>query len=267
LKERRRLLLNLLYDRLRRGIDLNREGNRDTATRLWSANLGTVDRAQSGGSSDPEILLAESLTLLALERPEDATAARQRALNRMSKSDSDDIAKNLYMGNWIALRLCALFGPDGHGIVASASQLSDGWVATLHQAACKELGALGIKHIKSPECGRQIASHCLVLASTLRHTKRLTDAHLVTVEVMEFAKALAQSLPDDPDSPMLMADAFQQAAKDAMSRKETSEAIGWLAKARESTERAVRLDPRRLETRRRLDELDRRLVAAKREAR
>ena len=104
-------------------------------------------------------------------------------------------------------------------------------------------------------------------AAEQRKLGRLDDARATAARLMTIARRLVREYPDSAHSYRVLSEAYNQIKKNAIQTGDDKLVEEALVQAIEAGQRALALDPDRIETRRHLDKLTEQLASAKENAR
>ena len=125
--------------------------------------------------------------------------------------------------------------------------------------------ALGVRHRAwmrptVPVHGSKLVEFAIITAAGQRRMGQLKDADLTARRLMAFARRLVQDYPSQPESHMVLSEAYFQVSKNAWKREDYPAIEQELRQALDSARHAVRLNPQREDARHFVDRLLPRLV-------
>ncbi len=258
----RRLEAIVLIDRARRSIAelLGRRGLEEQRRKLLETHIRMLEHLSDSGGGDPTIGLLAALTRAELAADESAIATLRAAIQRFPANRRLPKLFEAMVGDWIASDVNPYPSgpnPTGEPMGRLDPDAHADLVIRALEARCE---ALGVDHSLLPAVALRVGIIAARRGMEQRKAGLLDDARRTAACLSAFAKRLARRDPDEAAFHLLLSDAFVQESKNAWEIKDYTAIKEALRKALGEARTALSLDPRNIETRLRVANLQDKLV-------
>ena len=238
--------------------ELTRRGESERARRVIEANLRMFDLMDNIVAEQTELAVCKKLTLAELTPKYPAIERLRSAVGKFP--DDLDLRKELerLITAWLTVNpFCTDRTPSK---LTKYEEDPDAWAETLVWSICSRCSAQGLDAATVPVHGSKLVEFAIITAAGQRRMGQLKDADLTARRLMAFARRLVQDYPSQPESHMVLSEAYFQMSKNAWKRKDYPAIEQELRQALDSARHAVSLNPQRKDARHLVDRLLPRLV-------
>ncbi len=251
--------LTLLYMRLQdlgdhlgqRGRTGQRERSRRVSQQILHHLLGS-DLARSTDASPPGLE-----TLGRLFHRDD--------LKAMSSHEDSGIRRSheQFISQWLALSVEPFSPFRSSAVAAKYDRDPEAGAAALIAALRERCSKLGLADSMVSAAVFILSDNAAIAAGEQRRHGRLDDARATAARLMVLARRLVREYPNHAISYLVLSHSHDQIKKNAMRSDDDQLVEEALVQAVEAAQRALALDPDRIETRRHLDKLTQQLASVK----
>jgi tetratricopeptide (TPR) repeat protein len=242
-------------------------------TQLYNALQGLADRfGQSGRASEQERSrrlcqqILQHLLGSDLASSTDASSLGLETLGRLfQRGDFKEMSAHKdrpirdhherVVAEWLALSVGSLSPFRSSSSAATYDRDPEAGAVALISAIRDRCSKLGLADSMVPAAINVVREEAYEAASGKRRLGRLADARSIAARLMVLARRLVREYPDSALSYRVLSDAHDQIKKNAIDADDDSLMEAALALAIEAAQRALALDPDRLETRSHFEKL------------
>ena len=211
-----------------------------------------------------------------LERSTDASPLELETLGRlfqrddlkkMSSHEDKEIrySHERFVRKWLALSVGPLSPFRSSSSAAKFDRDPEAGAIALISAIRERCSKLGLADSMVPAAISVILDDAVGEAAEQRKLGRLDDARATAARLMTIARRLVREYPDSAHSYRVLSEAYNQIKKNAIQTDDDKLVEEALVQAIEAAQRALALDPDRIETRRHLEKLTEQLASIRAE--
>ena len=188
-------------------------------------------------------------------------------LKKMSSHENEQIrhSRERFVAEWLALSVGPLSPFRSSSSAATYDRDPEAGAVALIAAIRERCSKLGLADSMVPAAISVVMNDAAELAVEQRKLGRLDDARATAARLMALARRLVREYPDSALSYRVLSEAHNQIKKNAFQTGDDHLVEEALVQAIEAAQRALALDPDRLETRHHLEKLTEQLASIKAE--